>query len=451
MRDFPIWFRLAMLAAPFVVACDSDLSPNLKLAPLEWPQHAGSFQPLERLEGVLDEDEGLAPTGLAALPHAALIQLAGNRAGQIVTLSQGSPDSQLRFQRSLVSTTPAPLTTPTKPPDAIEDSPSFDQHEPAPTEAEHLVYDHFGRALYYIKFFPEVPPDAPKRVDWSLQVSRDAPREAIIAAEHERQAELEVLTAESSARLTQDVECEWVGRSAAAHSGYAYCPSRDVLETLSYVALVDQVNYVEPALVGDDFRKGTGLQLGHLIDAGFTGDTPRPGTGNLRTEVALVDQEGFFRAQQHPAFLQSPGGPSRITARRSCNSTSCNNTATTSTGPETAHGAMVLGAFSNVMGGQDPGVTSTSERKKRSYGAPDTHLQLYHVINTTSSYAEAIVDSAFNFQADVIYLGGWVGGTCAKPNSVADIRDAWELAYALGAVGVVPAGNKINRTNDPAL
>lgn len=444
-QRIPRVFLIAMLCvAP---ECDGEGLPFERAVALEAPSdlQAPQFTTVEFVSGTLGEGE-TTPGELSSLPPAAVAQLLGPSGMQFV-LTQEAPDAPVRFQRHVFT------INPNLPRASAED---LERAGPRPVlplaalpekDAE-LVHDDSGGVLVYLRFVPSIPPDAPYRVDWAVLENREAPHLALLRAEENRQMELEAAALENASSLKDETDCVWIGRSRAANSGYAWCTDLQALATRAFIEAVDPVNAVSSALNGDDFRAASGMQNGHMIDQLADGKTGRPLSGRSHVEIAVIDKDGFNQPQLHPAYNDTSLGHTRVTRRRSCTTTSCTN-APSVTGAEGVHGELVLGAFGDLLDGQDATVTSTPDREDRSYGAPEADLELYYVASgTTAAIATAIEDAVSTDDGvDIVYATSYVSG-CAQANSFLDVKDAWDLAYSLGALGIVPAGNSVNRTND---
>lgn len=99
-----------------------------------------------------------------------------------------------------------------------------------------------------------------------------------------------------------------------------------------------------------------------------------------------------------------------------------------------------------MLDGQDSALTTTAAREDRTYGAYEAHLALYKVSSNLASIAAAINHAATNHY-DIILVTS-VAGTCGQPGSAGAVKSAWDNAYAMGAFGIVAAGNSIDRELD---
>lgn len=382
---------------------------------------------------------------LRHLPLAALCATLGGDCGREFRSGRAGESGE-EFATWRIYTSIPPGTTS----HTITESPATNTSAARPTTSQiphNTLVDSSGNQFLYVRFFPVIDPDAVSRVDWEQPTVRANAKAAIKAAEMARQLEIETAAITSRRRLESETECRWDSRAVAAHAAYVWCPPGAHLDGLDFIDEISPVVPIVSAARGDDIRGPAGLQHGHLIAEEYDGRHGRNDLWSHKVKVAILDQDGFNKPQLHPAYNRTAhlASNSRIRSRVTCTDTTCSNTLGTVTGYEGVHGELALGAFSNVMDGQDGYVTTDSDREDRSYGAWDTWLYLRKVNANSASYATAIADSAF---ADIIVVNAIALGTCGRANSLANIRDAWNLAYSNGAIGVVAAGNWINRTND---
>lgn len=446
---------LAIVMAPILLlaippSCDGspeDGAPSLAIAPLSevqtLPTGAAILEYTSGPEG--SEEARGVPGSLMFLPREALQELVGAGVSGDLLIEQRSEDGPTTVRQRLVQLhdlevdEPNPVSADSRSSvarlgDDVRDS----------LHVQEFLVDELGRLLVYARFWPEVPPDAALRVDWSSVEHRLRPRSALLEGERLRQAELELRAVTNENWLATESGCEWVHRASASNAAFLWCESSelDILRSASRVESATPV--LRPILThrGDDSRAATGLQHGHLITAGFDGDTPDPASSRTRVEIALVDWEGFGRNHLHPAYQNTNGGPSRVTRRRICGAT-CADFTLDQMGYDNAHGAVTMGSLQDVLDGQDPPLSGPA-REDRSYGAHEAELEFYMPI----SIAPAISDAASTDQGVDIIAVNAQAGSCGEPATVAPERDAWNLAYALGAIGVTAAGNGVNRTND---
>lgn len=144
----------------------------------------------------------------------------------------------------------------------------------------------------------------------------------------------------------------------------------------------------------------------------------------------------------HVGFLDWAGGASNIVDTDRCTwwafqGTACINSATTS---NSSHGTTVTGVLmASVQQGQDPNVTTTDERRKRSGIAVEGKVHFY-----SYDYGSALsvaIDEAIWDGADVINLSTYPEGEYCDNGSHYGVRSSVQLATALGTLFVTIAGN----------
>lgn len=307
-----------------------------------------------------------------------------------------------------------------------------------------------GRLLVYATFAPRVPADAPLRVDWlGAHASRE---QAMREAELERQDELESLMADTARKLHALGLCELDGRSSAAHSGYLRCTPDELRQLAHDAEFVVELDVLDEGqsmgMRGDDMRGATGMQTHTAIVNAYSGEHEVPGTGRSTVEVALLDGEGFYRAWEHPAFDDTSGGPTRVDTHLYCNSSgTCYNDSVS--GSAFNHGAMAMvGAFSNVLQGQDATVPNAADREDRSHGAYEANLETYRWL--PGGGEPALVRASNPAVGDGVDIAAisWGNDYCANVDAHTAWRDAWDFAYSHGTFGVISAGNSVKGTND---
>lgn len=317
-------------------------------------------------------------------------------------------------------------------------------------ETRDPVVDDDGRLLVYATFAPRVPADAPLRVDWLA--AHESREQAMRDAELERQDELETLMADSARKLRALGLCAVEGRSRAAHAGYLRCTPaelRQLARDAEFVVELDVVDEGRPmGMRGDDMRGATGMQTQTALSGAFAGEHEVPGTGRATVEVALLDGEGFYRAWEHPGLDDWAAGPSRIDTHLYCYSSgNCYND--TVSGTAQNHGAVAMvGAFSDLMQGQDPAVANVAGREDRSHGAYEATLETYRWLAGGGEPAlERASDPTMGDGVDIAAIS-WGNDYCGNVDAHAAWRDAWDFAYSHGTFGVISAGNTVKGTND---
>jgi hypothetical protein len=305
-----------------------------------------------------------------------------------------------------------------------------------------------GRLLVYAAFTPKLPWDTAQRVAWlAPQESRER---AVLAAEAERKAEVADLLARSMMQLDDLGLCSLVNPSPVQNAAWIAC-SEDELHRLAergsgLVRALDVIGMGRPDGVdGQEIRAATGSQTQIALDQGHMGW--RGTGGRPAVEVALLDGAGFYRGNQHPGFADWSGGPSRVTSIMTCSTSSC--WTDTINGSSFNHGAVaMLGAFSDLLQGQDASVTTTAAREERSHGAYEAEIEAYRwepgggepgLIRAADPSIDSGVDMA---------VISWGNSDCGNELAYTAWRDAWDYAYSQGVFGIISAANFVNRTDD---
>ncbi len=436
----------------FVFACSpSDSDSAERMAPLSpiGERHEDFTTTVDEWHGRPGENNAAEPEfdrdNLRNLPLVALCASVGGDCGREFRSGRhGEAGEEFVSWRIYTSVPPSTEAATTEGPEERELGPPID----IPNPLAGGVVDSAGNQFLYLRFSPIIDPDAVSRVNWNEPANRTNVRAALRAGERERQMEIESAALMSRRRVEAETTCRWANRALAAHAAYVWCPPGVNLTELDFVVEVSPVRPLESAARGDYMRSASGLQHGHLLVEEYDG---RHGANELwsqKVTVAVLDQDGFNKPQFHPAYNRTAhlASNSRISSRTTCTDTSCSSTVGTVTGYEGVHGELAIGAFSIILDGQDPNITTLAGMDDRSYGAWDTLLALVKVNGNSASYATAI--SQQSVTADIIVANAIALGVCGRPTLMADVRDAWNLAYSSGVVGVVSAGNWVNRTND---
>jgi hypothetical protein len=232
-----------------------------------------------------------------------------------------------------------------------------------------------------------------------------------------------------------------------------YCTSDGLLrlaEAADFIADIDIIDNGEAAsLRGDDLRADTGAQMRlHLTN---TYDGQHGTTVNRpNVNVALLDGEGFYRAWEHPAFLDCVGCATRITAHEYCDDSPYGCWNDTPSGWAGCHGAVAMvGAFSHLLQGQDPAVPGVADREDRTFGAYEADIEVYRWLPGGGEVAltHAADPPGTDDGVDIVAMS-WGGGECNDVDAATAWRDAWDYAYSHGVFGIVCAMNAVNRFDD---
>lgn len=312
---------------------------------------------------------------------------------------------------------------------------------------EPVVLDD-GRLLVYAAFSPKQPWDTQERVAWlAPQPSRER---ALLAAEAARKAEVADLLARSLDQLDALDLCTVVNPSPVQNAAWIACDP-DELRILAgrgehFVQALDVIGRGTPTGVdGDEVRGATGSQTNIALTQGHQGGNG--GGSRPAVEVALLDGEGFYRGAQHPGFDDWLNGPSRVTSIMTCSTVSCWTDSIN--GSSGNHGSTaMLGAFSHVLQGQDPAVTTTTAREDRSHGAYEAEIEAYRwLAGGGEPGLIRAADPGVDGGVDMAVIS-WGNYDCGNELAYTAWRDAWDYAYSQGVFGIISAANGVNRTND---
>lgn len=312
--------------------------------------------------------------------------------------------------------------------------------------------------VMYVGFVPHISTDPSEFVDWLSPRDRAVTRgELMVEGERARRALIEEAFSRSSSSFLSSTSCELIYASIATNAGWFRCSRADLALVPSLSGIRDLAisgpERVGRMTSGVDYRADTGAQMNYALAPPpswslHDGGTPVYGSSNSHIRVALVDPDGYYRVDDHPAYDDASGATRVTTQYRTLNgSTYVHSTGGVSGG----HGTDCIAPFANLMDGQDPSI-SASLWPEKSYGAPRAGMVTYYASGLDMAIAiEHAVDPLNSVRADIVTTSVGTGiGTdiCSISDYIADWRDAWDMAANNGALIVVPAGNLVAKCND---
>jgi hypothetical protein len=319
-------------------------------------------------------------------------------------------------------------------------------------------------------FSPTISPDAPDRVNWLSDLRQfRSRREAILDAElNLRQPEIaESIDAGLANLHSLELNCRLEGRMVSTNGVVLRgCTKGDIQKLADNADLLSEFSIANPpnephALNGGQLRSILGMQTRIAVNldevAQFSGEGPTAASSD-NVVVALIDEEGFFGAERHPAYYDVPnpgmtcgaisaGFSSRVVGF-GCNTSTCTPGSHWGTFPGN-HGIITMAPFSSIMEGQDPCFTSSASREARSHGAFEATLRV-HRNDAGAAQERVAMEFAALGGAHIISLSQGNGYTsCNNPRGFnANITAAADFVNSLDVVLVRSAGNNVAACND---
>lgn len=165
--------------------------------------------------------------------------------------------------------------------------------------------------------------------------------------------------------------------------------------------------------------------------------------------VAVMEL-GEFR-DDHPVFKEGSGSSTRILGRRDCNTTSCANVSQW-TGPSSSHATASAGlVFGDLTDGQDSGVSSSADRRRRSGGGREARGWMYHLLSGSSAAHRVAMDSMIAQSPRPALVSSSIPSSAADPTCRGDdalSQDVDEILYENSTLMVVSAGNSGGTSSD---
>jgi hypothetical protein len=239
------------------------------------------------------------------------------------------------------------------------------------------LYEPDGTLVVTLVFAPRVEPDAPYRVDWLNGVDDVGSRRAAILAAETRLRQPEVQAAIDAGvewLASLEMACRVRSRMRATNGVVLEgCSADDVLRIAERDSRVDNLtlgaprNEVLQTFNGGDLRAIRVLQTRVALNTDeavvYAGEGPNPSSASDNIRVALVDQEGYYGANRHPAYFDTPqpgnscnnivmAGTTRVSTFN-CGYGGCSPFDSWGTSPFN-HGMRTLAPFAHVLENQDP-------------------------------------------------------------------------------------------------
>lgn len=321
-------------------------------------------------------------------------------------------------------------------------------------------------------FAPRIEADVAERVDWLGDLGEARSRKDVLM-----RAETELRQPEVQASISGGLEwieglglaCTVSARMVATNGVILENCSRSDLERLGEagVGVLAEVSFERTkgadlhALPGDAGRSLFGLQTRVALNTDepvrFAGEGPTSLSSD-NVVVALIDEEGFFGADRHPAFYDwanpsmtcgniTAGFTTRVSGF-SCTSTTCSTGGSWGSAPFN-HGMTTLAAFGSILEGQDPCFPTTAGREPRSHAAFEASLRVFR--NTPGIAPESkAIDFAATNGAHIISLSQGSDYTlCDNARTFsATLNAATDLALSLDSILVRSAGNSLRACDD---
>nr|VFK61137.1 MAG: Subtilase family [Candidatus Kentron sp. TUN]VFK70091.1 MAG: Subtilase family [Candidatus Kentron sp. TUN] len=187
-----------------------------------------------------------------------------------------------------------------------------------------------------------------------------------------------------------------------------------------------------------------GHQIKQFIDDGYDG-----GSG---TDIVFAQIEINGADDEHVGFRDGSGSSDRIKGMYNCYSTDCTSTSNFTSSQESDHASSVAGIiFGDLRDGQDTGVTSSSERIKRSGYAGEAHGWLYRAGNSASTMHafDNMADKTGTDKPAVVNMSA--GNADADPDCLGrtDRSKAVNELFESGILLIKSAGNKQDDAPQP--
>jgi len=197
----------------------------------------------------------------------------------------------------------------------------------------------------------------------------------------------------------------------------------------------------------DGVARRQGVNLPPYGISGLDGSNGSLRSGGARIRYGVIEAPGTGGTNNlntsHLSFKDGTGSALRIVDTDRCDfffpSNQCINTAN---GTVATHGTTVTSILlSDLADGQDPGVSNTTDRHKRSGIVPEATVHYYRTSDETS-LATAIDEAVANDGIDIINmsLSPGSGGFCDN-GTQNGVREAIEAATDAGVLSVVAGGN----------